>query len=198
MKTHHLLRHAALCLVLPCAAFGQASFGFRTYVPNFGVDVHVFDADGQMLVGTNYLAELWGGVTSNSLSPLLTASGNRREIRAFSGSGYIVSSLSSLSVTIVPPNGWAWIEMRAWDARFGETYEEVVSHGLGGHGESPLFYAQGRDPFREPPESPAPLIGLQSFSLRAVVPEPSTWALLALGGIGLWWWPLRRKRRCGP
>jgi hypothetical protein len=45
-----------------------------------------------------------------------------------------------------------------------------------------LFYAQGGDPFDQFPE-PGRLIGLQSFSLRAVIPEPSTWALLVLGGV---------------
>ncbi len=73
----------------------------------------------------------------------------------------------------------------------GGTYEEVAALGLGGYGESPLFYAQGGTPLGLP-GPPGPLIGLESFSLRAVVPEPSTWALLALGGAFLGWATRRR------
>ena len=81
--------------------------------------------------------------------------------------------------------GYAWLQVRAWDARLGGTYEEVMGLGIGGYGESPLFYARGNSPFADPPIPPAPLIGLQSFSLRPVVPEPGTWMLLTLGGLGL-------------
>jgi hypothetical protein len=49
--------------------------------------------------------------------------------------------------------------------RFGASYEEAAARGLGGYGESPLFYAKGGDPFDQFP-LPAPLLGLQSFSLR--------------------------------
>lgn len=68
--------------------------------------------------------------------------------------------------------------------------------GIGGYGASPLFYAQGSSPF-DVLGVPARLIGLQSFSLLPVVPEPSTWALLALGGTGLCWalWRQRQKLR---
>jgi len=147
-----------------------------------------------MLVGTNYLAELWGGASSNAISPLVTFGGNSRIILPFNGDGYIASGEGSLSVLDIPARGWAWLQMRAWDARLGGKYEDVAALSVGGYGESPLFYAQGNDPNAEPPTLPEPLIGLQSFSLRAVVPEPSTWALLALGGIGLAW-ASRRKHK---
>ena len=58
---------------------------------------------------------------------------------------------------------------------------DLVALGLGGYGESPLFYANGSDPTLALPEPPAPLIGLQSFNLRAVIPEPSSALLLLLG-----------------
>jgi len=69
------------------------------------------------------------------------------------------------------------------DARLGATYEDVVGRGLGSYGESPLFYAQGGDPYNQFP-IPGRLVGLQSFSLRPV-PEPSIWALLSWAG---WRW----------
>jgi len=84
--------------------------------------------------------------------------------------------------------------VRAWDAQLGTTYEAVAGLAIGGYGESPLFYAQGGVPLITPPSLPGALIGLQSFSLRPVVPEPSTWALLALCGTALWW-VVRGQRR---
>jgi len=57
------------------------------------------------------------------------------------------------------------LQVRAWDARLGSTYEEVSARGIDGYGESPLFYAQGNG-ISPNGVLPAPLIGLRSFSLR--------------------------------
>ena len=76
-------------------------------------------------------------------------------------------------------NGWAWLQVRAWDARLAMTYEEVSALGIGGYGESAVFYQQGGDPY-DILGIPPRLIGLQSFSLRAI-PEPSAAALALLG-----------------
>ena len=155
----------------------------------------MFDAQGQLLVGSGYRAELWGAATPGSLTPLLVLNeNNRREILPFSDAGYIISITAYLSVPTVPPAGWAWLEVRAWDARLGATYEEVAALNLGGYGESPLFYAQGGNPLDQFPE-PGRLVGLQSFSLRPIIPEPSTWALLVSGGPALFWVLRRRARR---
>jgi hypothetical protein len=177
-------------------AFGQSTFGFSNYNPLVGVNAPVFDAQGVPLAGPNYLAELWGSANSNSLSPLqIVDQGSGREIIPFSGGGYFYSTSGFLSVLAAPPSSYAWLQVRAWDARLGSTYEEVIVLGLGGYGESPLFYARGGNPYADPPEVPPPLIGLQSFSLRTEVPEPSTWALLALGGTVVWWTARRRAAR---
>lgn len=190
MKDHSAIALFALTLVVSYTASGQASF----QLANRPVNAPVFDAQGEPLSGPQYLAELWGGATADSLSPLLDINqGLRREMAPFVSPGYFFSPAGSLSVLAVPPGGFAWLEVRVWDTRLGTTYEEVAALGIGGYGDSALFYAQGRDPFREPPELPGPLIGLQSFNLRPVIPEPSTWALLVLGGAALCWVVRRRK-----
>ena len=74
--------------------------------------------------------------------------------------------------------------MRAWDASLGATYEEVAARGLGGYREPIVFYGKGGDPLGLP-TLPSPLVGLESFGLRAVIPEPSTWALFAIGALAL-------------
>lgn len=198
MKTTRLLSYITVHLLLMVNAFGQASFALMNRDTVHGIDAPVFDAQGVPLAGTNYLAELWGGAAVDSLQPALnTDQGNQRVIVPFWNvpPGYFSSSVGFLSVVTVPEGGRAWLQVRAWDARLGSNFEAVAARGIGGYGESPLFYAQGADPLREPPEPPAPLIGLQSFSLLPVVPEPSTWELLALGGMALCWVNKRRARQ---
>jgi hypothetical protein len=185
-----------LGLLVCGTAFGQSSFRLSNYNPEVGVNAPVFDAQGEPLAGVNYLAELWGSASANSLAPLVKISqGSGREIVPFRGGGYFFSGSGFLVVTDVPTRGYAWLQVRAWEARLGATYEQVAAFGIGGYGESPLFYAQGGDPFLALPEVPPPLIGLQSFTLRPVIPEPSTWTLLALGGGALW--VLAHRRRSG-
>lgn len=89
-------------------------------------------------------------------------------------------------IPTVPGKGLAWLQVRAWDTTLGATYGERVPRGLGGHGESNLFEARGGCPECEPPVVPRNLWSLESFRLLPVISEPSTWALLAFGGAGLW------------
>jgi hypothetical protein len=54
--------------------FAGASYYFcnnvpRTYVPGVSIDAPVFDATGNRLEGTNYVAMLYGGRTTDSLAP---------------------------------------------------------------------------------------------------------------------------------
>jgi len=130
-----------LGLLLPGTVLAQAKFELANHHSPV-VDAPVFDALELRLSGTNYLAELWGAATPDGLTPLLLIeSGNSREIVPFIDRGYFIptSFSDSLSVTTVPQFGWAWLQVRAWDARLGATYEEVAARGLGGYGESPLF-----------------------------------------------------------
>ncbi len=191
-----------LTCLLSLGALAQSTFQLLNLHPAYGIDAPVFDAQGIRLSGTNYAVELWGGISSESLSPaLILVSGQHigpRNILPFgtgTAAGYFGSS-EAMAVLSAAPGGYAWLQVRAWDARLGPTYEDVQSLGQGGYGESQTFYAMGGDPIGYPPTLPRPLIGLQSFSLRKVVPEPSTWTLLALGGAAFCW--LSRRRRFQP
>lgn len=193
MKINLLLTLLALNYSLSWAVLGQSSFILRNHT-GASVDAPVFNADGIPLAGADYRAELWGSATPDSLTPLMIIDqGSGREIVPFGAGGYFSSSSAFLCVLTVPSGGYAWLQVRAWDARLGDTYEEAAGLAIGGYGESSLFYAKGGYP--EILGNPGLLIGLQSFSLRPVVPEPSTWALLALGGTALWWGVRRRRQR---
>ena len=166
MKLSILLSWAFLNLVLPWSGFGAATFDLRNRNRPYGVDAPVFDARGVLLEGTNYLAELYGGPRPDALTPA-TDDTPRRIIVPFGAQGYFSYLTTEVFITTVPALGWAWLQVRAWDVRLGSTYEAVVDRGLGGYGESPLFYAQGGlSGHLGPP--PQPLIGLQSFRLRPV------------------------------
>ena len=128
----------------------------------------VLDAQGMPLADTNFLAELWGSATPDSLAPLLTANTAepRRLFARFSKPGYFSDDTSRV-VASVPRAGRAWLQVRVWDSRLGATYEQVAARGIGGFGESPLFYGQGTRCGGVPCE-PGDLTGLQSFSVRSV------------------------------
>jgi len=186
MKPSAIIGVVALNVLFSCIVSGQATFQFQNLFPIYGIDAAVFDTQGIPLSGADYRAELYGGTAQNMLTPALNISLQRVAEPFFTGAfaGYFQSA-NSVAVFEVPPGGSAWLQVRAWDTRLGATYEEVAAIGLGGYGESPLFYAAGGNPGPNP-TLPGPLIGLESFSLREV-PEPSTWALLVCGGFGVWW-----------
>ena len=176
-----------LGLLVCFSAGGQSIFAMRNYNPL--ADAPVYDALGIPLAGNKYLVELWGGVTVNSLTPLPAYTSGTRNIVPFLDDGYFLGGIDLLDTPV--PGGWGWLQVRAWEARLGDTYDEAVAKGMGGFGESNVFYAKGGDPTLLPPTPPGELIGLQSFSLRAI-PEPSGASLLLLGG-GLAWLRARRK-----
>lgn len=195
MNAYAIHLTSILCLLSAASLHGQSAFILSNLEPR--VNSPVFNAGGQPLAGVDYLVELWGGAAANSLTPAVAAYTGERVIIPFGTGGYFRDSDAGgrgySTVFSVPPVSNSWLQVRAWDARLGGPYEEVVSRGLGGYGESPLFQVIGSDPFMVPPMVPATLIGLQSFTLRAVVPEPSIWALLAMGGAGVWWHVRRRR-----
>lgn len=156
-----------------------------------GVDAPIYDALGQPLSGTDFMVELWGGTAPDALMPALASYNLQRVIIPFDTGGYFRDRSGPErpgpvlrghpTIFSVPTGLPAWLQVRAWDAHLGATYEDVVARGLGGFGESPVFSAVGTDPYAVPPFPPAPLIGLQSFNLLPVIPEPTTPLLLLLG-----------------
>ena len=180
MKTS--LAFGCVMCVFACNVLAQATFHFQNYNSFSGIDAPVFDAEGNRLAGSDYAVELWGGSSNNSLSPTLNFANSQRLFLNFKtgiAAGYFFST-AEMTVFAVPGNGFAWMQVRAWETRLGTTWEEVAAIGMGGYGESSLLYIMGGDPNGVPPTTPRPLIGLQSFSLRPI-PEPAVWQLGVIG-----------------
>ena len=171
-------------LMLSNFCLGQgASYGFYNLAA--GLDAPVFDAQGNRLAGTNYLAILYGGPTIDSLQLARDDSSSVAmppvpfTYMPLGEAGYFRYA-RYVTIQTVPCGGTPWLQVRAWDVRLGATYEEVVSLDIGGYGESNLFQKQGGFDCGLP-SPPELLYGLQSFALREVIPEPGSMLLLLLG-----------------
>ena len=159
-----------VCLGLASrSALGQATFALKNNDTFEGIEAPIFDSQGIPLASTNYVAALYGGRTPDTLVVAVDAVSSARGplILPFQTRGYI-DQTSSYYVKVPGTAGgsYIWLQVRAWDARLGATYEAVVARGLGGYGESPLFYNRGGGGSPNG-EEPGLLYGLKSFSLRA-------------------------------
>jgi hypothetical protein len=110
---------------------------------------------------------------------------------------------------IQPPGSWAMFLVRAWETSYGTTYETAVGNRLLQNGrlalagQSGIMRVNTGDPTIPEPDLPASLVGTDSIGVvgvplrngfvLSVVPEPSTWTLLAIGGVSLVW-AMRRQR----
>ncbi len=182
MKAVAKILMLAACYLHANVALSQSTFLFYNVHPQSGLDAAVFDAEGNRLRGTTYVAMLYGGATSDSLSPAFFDLSSERMSPVpftvmFNGQAGYFAMIGFVTVQI-PPGVPAWLQVRAWDTRMGATYEEVRARGLGGYGESLLFQKVGGNPGGGVATLPEPLTGLQSFSL---IPEPSSFMLLLLG-----------------
>jgi hypothetical protein len=175
-----ILKALVLTMLSVNCVFAQATFVFRNYHP-LGVDAPVFDAQGNRLFGDNYVALLYGGPTTDDLQvakagDLTTSMDPVPFLQTYNGQMGYFARPGGVAVVNVPEGGYAWLQVRAWDTRLGATYDDVAQLGIGGYGQSSLFYTYGGDVIATGRPS-QPLRGLESFSL---VPEPSTWTLLAM------------------
>jgi hypothetical protein len=120
----------------------------------------IFDVDGlSPLSGSNYVAQLFGGASLAALR----AVGEPSAFQDAFNAGYFVPQTNTLAD--VPPGSNAVVQIRAWDAAFGSSYEEARQMG-GRVGKSDLLQVTAGGGVM-PPGS---LSGLQSFSLQAGLP----------------------------
>ncbi len=143
---------------------GGALVRFENRFSN-GLEAPVFDVDATTrLSGSNFLAQLYAGPTAE----WMRAAGSPVPFRTGAFSGFFASR--TVSIPNVPPVTPAFVQVRAWEAARGASYEEARALG-GKFGRSDiLLVATGGVPSTGLPVPPGSLAALQSFHLEAGQP----------------------------
>jgi hypothetical protein len=173
------------CLALCVGAYAQGTVNFANTATPTGVagGAPVFDVDGTTrLEGTAYLGQIYGGLTAESLAPY----GDPLGFRTGVGAGFFLATTTPVPIATVAPGEAATIVIKVWEAAGGTSFEVAQGAGFKFGESAPISVTTGG--VGSPPSLPGNLVGLTSFSL---VPEPSTYALLALGAAALF---LRRRK----
>ena len=162
-------------------AFAQGAVNFSSRV--VGVyDAPVSMTGGGKLDGVGFMSQLYAGSTAGSLA----AVGAAVPFRTGAAAGYWTAQARTIPASAIAADGNSQLQVRAWAVAAGATYDAASASGSG-FGSSNII---GVKPTNAP-DVPATLVGLTSFSISATVPEPSTLALGALGGLAL----LLRRRK---
>jgi hypothetical protein len=152
-------------LALAGSLLGQGEINGINFNPANNVDGQVTRADGTTLAGTETMGQLYAG-TGGSLAPI------------GSPTAFLQNGIVSFGTVVVPgiaAGADADIQLRSWLAADGADYDAAVA-AMGEVGESnvtTITLGGGVNP-------PAFMSGLTQTAMY-VVPEPSTWALMALG-----------------
>src|SRR5688572_8474779 len=169
----------AMSLLAAAVSYGQGTVNFANAGATFSAPIT--DVDGTTrLAGSRYMAELLAGTSASSLAPV----GSATPLLSGGGAGFVNGGV--VTIATVAPGATAFFQVRAWDTTRGNTYALAQAAGAG-YGFSNIFSGPTGG-VGTPPSSPTSLAGLQAFSL---VPEPSTYALLALGGAAMFF---RRRK----
>jgi hypothetical protein len=180
-----------LCsLLVAIGAYAQGTVNFSARVVGvYDAPVFVGTVGGPTKAeGTAYLAQLYGGVSEATLAAVGTA----LPFRTGAAAGYWTAT--AVAIPTVAPGAVASLQIKAWAAASGATYEAALGAG-GAVGQSAVFTTKtGGD--GSPPSVPGTFPAtLASFAIGGgvtpPVPEPSILALGALGGLAL----LLRRRK---
>ena len=159
-----LTSRAALVSVTPMPAGALVTFSNRS--ASTGLDAPVLGLDGvTRLSGSRYVAQLWGGATTNTLAPL----GDPVQFLTGANAGYWDPGTNSWrAIPDLAPGATAFVQIRVWDASSSSTYEEATKHGVFGHSRILEIVTGGEGTGN----APASLEGLLSFQLEAAPLPP--------------------------
>lgn len=173
-KTILALAVAAASIV---STFAQGTVIFNNRSIADGIDARVTFEGTTTGVGSSYLAQLYAGPVGGALQ----AVGAAIAFRDGAGAGYMNTTGQDLnrSIGTVSPGAQASVQIRVYDSAYA-SYEAQLAANAGFAGQSSVISVTTGGA-GNPPSTPAPLTGLQAFSVVAV-PEPSVIALAILGG----------------
>ena len=143
--------------------------------------------EGAWLTGSGFSAQLWAANGPNQpVSALMAIPGSVTSFRTGGPLGGTPAPIAPLIVPWIPAGGTGTFQVRAWYNDGGS----VTSWNTDFSGQSALFnvYNLGDGILT----LPANLDNFRSFNIF-IIPEPSSYALLALGGLALSLW--RRRAR---
>jgi hypothetical protein len=151
---------AALAVATDQIGGGALLFGNEIPEGGFFRRAWIYDTDEiTKLAGTNYVAQLYAGPSAE----MIRAVGRPQSFQTGFRAGLIEPEVILLPT--VAPTATAFAQVRVWQSDKGSSYEEARALG-GKFGKSEMLQiTTGILP------NPPPLWGLQSFSLRAGLPE---------------------------
>jgi len=158
---------AAVLLAAGLVAYSQGTVNFNNKTPS-GVDAKIVDSSGAGLAGTDWLAQLYfaagPNATESSLAAVSLAPVNFRSGLA---AGYVaVGAAGERVLAGVLPGADATVQIRAWNAAAGPTYEVASTAANGIFGKSNLVNVKAGGT-GVPPGPPTDLAGLQGFAVSA-------------------------------
>jgi hypothetical protein len=165
-------------LALAGSAFGQ---GYVNFINNNAANNvnGIVTTDSGALAGSSYWGQLWAGPTADSLAAVGPAYAFRNNVTTGAPTGIVTAGAENpLMITGIPVGGAAFVQLRAWAAASGSSWEAASGNPVGEFGASNIVPLSATGNGTTVP--PVYLSGLQPTQL-VLVPEPSTWALLALG-----------------
>jgi len=190
----------AIAVSFAATAFGQGELIFNHRGSGSG---QVLLPDGVTpVVGTTYSGQLYAGAAADALSPVVDIKGGGSAVFPFPAAaapaalhGYVASANNTVIVPGVGPGSSAYIQLRVWNNNDGALTDWDSAVGVSEWGDSGDALASsplgGPNPDPSLPAIAAPgLPTLPGFTLN-VVPEPTTWALLGIGALAMFF---RRRK----
>jgi hypothetical protein len=169
--------------------FGTVNFNNR-FLPEVDAPIYDLTIGGTLLEGSGYLAQLYSG-PAGTTEDKLVPTGAVVDFRTGLAAGYINNGGDgSRFIPNVPLGDYAVVQVRAWTANAGATYESALVSSTPGAkaGKSNMILVQTK---ASAIELPVNMVGLSSFAIT-VVPEP---AILGISAIGFALLALRARAR---